>query len=120
MSFDKLVEQARELTGSERDDFLSLLSPEIRQQIEARLSPDPVPADDDDPRLAATNISGPDVNLGTTQLQPTTSDEQPKQIGPYKILQPIGRVRMGQVFMAEQTEIQCGNINWEQLVHEPF
>jgi serine/threonine protein kinase len=39
----------------------------------------------------------------TTRVVPGNA-APPQRIGPYKILQPIGRGGMGQVFMAEQTE----------------
>ena len=35
---------------------------------------------------------------------PDQTESMPDQIGPYKILQPIGKGGMGQVFMAQQTE----------------
>ena len=102
---DELFNQAIELSESERATFLAALTDEERQQVETLLAsndslenknpdflkPVPQPAAEFEP-----TVVGPPDSVGLA--------EHPTQVGPFKILQPIGKGGMGQVYMAEQTK----------------
>ena len=68
MPLDKLIQQARQLTGTEREEFIALLSPDIREKIQAVLSEaSDIPRD---PYLTETDISGQDDGPPTTEHKP--------------------------------------------------
>lgn len=94
---DDLFRIAVNLDDKEREVFLNALSDAQQIEIQSLLAAD----------ASAERQEGEFLNPLVVPLDTVTSDavdEIPKQIGPYKILQPIGKGGMGQVYMAEQQE----------------
>lgn len=87
---DNLFQKALGLNEADRKAFLASLPDEQRTEVEDL--------------LAADAALGDFMELESTVIHKIKVDEAPKKIGPYKVLQPIGKGGMGQVFMAEQTE----------------
>ena len=110
-NIDLLFKQAVELDQAARLEFLAGLPPAIRSTLAGLLN--------SDMSAEAQGFMEPNVAMkpGENQVpvhtvpmpdplesSPDLTESMPDQIGPYKILQPIGKGGMGQVFMAQQTE----------------
>ncbi len=110
-SIDKLFKQAVELNQADRIEFLAALPPAIRNTLEGLLNSDM--AAEAQGYMEPNNSLKPRADQVPNQTAPMPdqveplpdqTESMPDQIGPYKILQPIGKGGMGQVFLAQQTE----------------
>ena len=100
---DELFTKALELSESERVIFLAALTDEERLQVEALLAADASVEGKHGEFLKPIGSPAPELEPTFINAQPE-EPEHPSQVGPFKILQPIGKGGMGAVYMAEQTE----------------
>lgn len=110
---DELERRARKLSPQNLERFLEGLDDEMRAKVHRRLAETlqsddgvggttrPLTATEDFVADGQTTDRGT-VEFGKAQEPRLLEDIHPKQVGPFKILQPIGKGGMGQVYMAEQ------------------
>lgn len=111
---EKLIEQARVLERKERQKFLAALDPSTRGQVDRAMADHAqgdctqqrrsINATEGESTLSEANVPEDSTSLGSTVSRAPTRDDELDQIGPFRILQPIGMGGMGQVFMAEQMQ----------------
>ncbi|MCP4887873.1 MAG: serine/threonine protein kinase [Planctomycetaceae bacterium] len=100
-TIDELLERAASLAGEELQKFLNALSAQDRTELEERLR-ETVIGESLGTLIAEDDALPP--ALDAIKDRHRNQNRSPTQIGPYKIVQAIGRGGIGQVYMAEQQQ----------------
>ncbi|MEM7473670.1 MAG: protein kinase [Planctomycetota bacterium] len=102
--YEELFLVALKLTEAEREIFLASLPEEMRDELVKLLAANEAASQNE---FLEAAVGSESQHLESTHDAPPPQPETevaPKAIGPYKILQAIGKGGMGQVFLADQTE----------------